>query len=127
VRKFSASRFWSECIKRNVTASQYLGEIIRYTLNLVYAKLRKQFSICPLTILIQQFSSYLYNQPEKPEDKLHKVHTFFGNGVNPAIWEKFVQRFNNVKIKEIYGATEGNCNTSTLSHKTVFCIPTKSM
>jgi hypothetical protein len=30
VRKFSASRFWNECIKYDVTASQYLGEIIRY-------------------------------------------------------------------------------------------------
>lgn len=29
LRKFSASRFWSQCIKYNATASQYLGEIIR--------------------------------------------------------------------------------------------------
>jgi solute carrier family 27 fatty acid transporter 1/4 len=29
VRKFSASQFWSQCIKYNVTVAQYLGEIIR--------------------------------------------------------------------------------------------------
>lgn len=29
LRKFSASRFWEQCIKYNATASQYLGEIIR--------------------------------------------------------------------------------------------------
>lgn len=25
---------------------------------------------------------YLYNQPDRPEDKLHQVKTFFGNGVS---------------------------------------------
>jgi acyl-CoA synthetase (AMP-forming)/AMP-acid ligase II len=30
VRKFSASQFWSQYIKYNVTVAQYLVEIIRY-------------------------------------------------------------------------------------------------
>jgi acyl-coenzyme A synthetase/AMP-(fatty) acid ligase len=64
-------------------------------------------------ILFQLFPdiiSYLYNQPEQPQDKLHDVRIFVGNGVNPAIWKGFVERFNNVKIVECYGCTEGNCS-----------------
>lgn len=29
LKKFSASQYWSQCIKYNATASQYVGEIIR--------------------------------------------------------------------------------------------------
>uniref|UniRef100_A0A8C9VH73 Long-chain-fatty-acid--CoA ligase n=1 Tax=Scleropages formosus TaxID=113540 RepID=A0A8C9VH73_SCLFO len=32
-RKFSASRFWEDCIKYNCTIIQYIGEICRYLLN----------------------------------------------------------------------------------------------
>lgn len=63
---------------------QYLGEIIRY----------------------------LYNQPECPEEKRHCVRFFFGNGVNLEIWKKFVERFPNVRIQEMYGSTEGNVTLS---------------
>ncbi|OXA56839.1 long-chain fatty acid transport protein 1 [Folsomia candida] len=85
IRKFSASNFWKQCIKYDATYCQYLGEIMRY----------------------------LYNQPEKPEDRMHKVKVLYGNGANPAIWEKFVKRFG-VKIIEMYGSTEGNCSIMNL-------------
>lgn len=99
VRKFSASNFWKQCIKYDVTHCQYLGEIIRYHI----------FSLLPIYQFPNNFR-YLYNQPEKPEDNHHKVHSFLGNGANPVIWEKFVKRFN-VKLLEMYGSTEGNCST----------------
>ena len=31
-KKFSASHFWSDCRKYNVTIVQYIGEIFRYVL-----------------------------------------------------------------------------------------------
>jgi len=82
LKKFSASRFWKDCIKYNVTVSQYLGELCRY----------------------------LLNQPPSPEDKQHKVRLMYGNGVRPEIWEEFLRRFNNPTICELYGATEGNAS-----------------
>lgn len=32
-RKFSASQFWSDCRKYNVTVMQYIGETMRYLCN----------------------------------------------------------------------------------------------
>ncbi|XP_049835547.1 long-chain fatty acid transport protein 1-like [Schistocerca gregaria] len=81
-RKFSASNYWSDCIKYNCTVSQYIGEMCRYLLSV----------------------------PEKPEDKQHKVRLAFGNGLRPQIWKKFAERFGISQIGEFYGATEGNSN-----------------
>ena len=63
-KKFSASNFWSDCIKYDCTAAQYIGEICRY----------------------------LLAQPAKTEDRTHKVRTIFGNGLRPQIWEEFRNR-----------------------------------
>jgi solute carrier family 27 fatty acid transporter 1/4 len=81
-KKFSASNFWSDCIKYNVTVAQYIGEICRY----------------------------LLAQPEKPEDKGHKVRAMIGNGLRVDIWQQFVDRFKIKNICELYGSTEGNAN-----------------
>lgn len=81
-RKFSASAFWKDCVKHNITATQYIGEICRY----------------------------LLASPSIPEEKLHKVTRMFGNGLRPQVWEEFVTRFNISNISEFYGATEGNSN-----------------
>lgn len=81
-RKFSASRFWDDCIKHNCTIAQYIGEICRY----------------------------LLAQPPRPVDRAHKVRLMFGNGMRPQIWESFVNRFGVKQISELYGATEGNAN-----------------
>lgn len=80
--KFSASRFWSDCIKYNATAAQYIGEICRYVLT----------------------------QPERGCDKSHNVSIMFGNGMRSNIWTEFKNRFNVERIAEFYGATEGNAN-----------------
>lgn len=81
-RKFSASNFWSDCVKYNCTVVQYIGEICRY----------------------------LLAQPERPVERQHRVRMAFGNGLRPQIWGEFMKRFNIKRIGEFYGATEGNAN-----------------
>lgn len=81
-KKFSASGYWPDCIKYNVTAAQYIGEICRY----------------------------LYNLPPKPEDTQHNVRIMFGNGLRPTLWDDFQRRFAIPTISEFYGSTEGNAN-----------------
>ncbi|NXD17293.1 S27A6 protein, partial [Nothocercus nigrocapillus] len=79
-KKFSASQFWNDCRKYNVTVIQYIGELCRY----------------------------LCNQPVKEGEKNHKVRLAIGNGVRNDVWREFLDRFGSVKICEFYGATEGN-------------------
>ncbi|CAB3380352.1 Hypothetical predicted protein [Cloeon dipterum] len=81
-KKFSVTNFWTDCIKYQCTAAQYIGEICRY----------------------------LLSAPEKPEDRAHNVRIMFGNGLRPQIWSQFVKRFGIKDIGEFYGATEGNSN-----------------
>ncbi|XP_066471902.1 long-chain fatty acid transport protein 6 [Tiliqua scincoides] len=79
-KKFSASQFWSDCKRYNVTVIQYIGELCRY----------------------------LCKQPVKEGEKDHNVRLAVGNGVRIDVWKEFLQRFGNIKICEFYGATEGN-------------------
>uniref|UniRef100_A0A3P8UH27 long-chain-fatty-acid--CoA ligase n=1 Tax=Amphiprion percula TaxID=161767 RepID=A0A3P8UH27_AMPPE len=79
-RKFSASNFWNDCRKYNVTVIQYIGEIMRY----------------------------LCNSPKKDNERDHKVRLALGNGVRADTWADFLQRFGDIHICECYGATEGN-------------------
>ncbi|XP_035274835.1 very long-chain acyl-CoA synthetase-like isoform X1 [Anguilla anguilla] len=79
-RKFSASQFWDDCRKYNVTVIQYIGEIMRY----------------------------LCNTPKKVSDRDHKVRIAVGNGIRADTWSEFLHRFGDVQIRECYGATEGN-------------------
>nr|XP_046249231.1 very long-chain acyl-CoA synthetase-like isoform X2 [Scatophagus argus] len=78
--KFSASQFWDDCRKYNVTVIQYIGEIMRY----------------------------LCNTPRKLNDRSHKVRLAVGNGIRADVWRDFTSRFGNIQIREFYGATEGN-------------------
>lgn len=79
-RKFSASHFWNDCRKYNVTVIQYIGEIMRY----------------------------LCNTPKRDNERDHKVRVALGNGVRADTWKDFLQRFGDIRICEVYGATEGN-------------------
>lgn len=88
-KKFSASNFWTDCIKYNCTSAQYIGELCRYLL---------------LT-------------PTKPEESQHKIRFMFGNGLRPQIWTQFVNRFNIPRIGEVYGATESNANLANFDNK----------
>ncbi|KAM3925042.1 long-chain fatty acid transport protein 2-like [Leptodactylus fuscus] len=78
--KFSASQFWDDCRKYNVTAFQYIGEILRY----------------------------LCNTPKKHNDKEHQVRLALGNGLRIDVWKEFINRFGDIHIYEFYAATEGN-------------------
>ncbi|XP_034050908.1 very long-chain acyl-CoA synthetase-like [Thalassophryne amazonica] len=88
-RKFSASQFWNDCRKYNVTAIQYIGEILRY----------------------------LCNTPKRDNDRDHKVRVAFGNGIRGDIWTEFLQRFGDIHILESYGATESNIGFLNYSAK----------
>ncbi|XP_034050881.1 very long-chain acyl-CoA synthetase-like [Thalassophryne amazonica] len=79
-RKFSASQFWNDCRKYNVTVIQYIGEIMRY----------------------------LCNTPKRDNDRDHKVRLAIGNGTRADSWTEFLQRFGAIRVYEFYGATEGN-------------------
>ncbi|CAK6432248.1 unnamed protein product [Pipistrellus nathusii] len=78
--KFSASQFWDDCRKYNVTVIQYIGELLRY----------------------------LCNSPQKPNDRDHKVRVALGNGLRGDVWREFIKRFGDIHIYEFYAATEGN-------------------
>ncbi|XP_076994435.1 long-chain fatty acid transport protein 6 [Tamandua tetradactyla] len=79
-RKFSASQFWDDCTKYNVTVFQYIGELCRY----------------------------LCKQPKREGEKDHQVRLAVGNGLRSDVWKQFLDRFGNIKICELYEATEGN-------------------
>jgi fatty-acyl-CoA synthase len=78
--KFSASHFWSDCVRHGVTTFQYIGELCRY----------------------------LLNTPEHPDERRHTVRGCIGNGLRPEVWRPFQERFRIPQIVEFYGATEGN-------------------
>ncbi|XP_077986704.1 long-chain fatty acid transport protein 4-like [Glandiceps talaboti] len=88
-KKFSASRFWDDCIEYNCTIIQYIGEICRY----------------------------LLAQPTKAAEQQHRIRMAIGNGLRPQIWDTFVKRFNIPQIAEFYGSTEGNANIVNIDGK----------
>lgn len=88
-RRFSASKFWPDCVHYECTVAQYIGEICRYLLTV----------------------------PPGPCDKKHKVRLMFGNGLRPHIWKAFTDRFAVNQIGEFYGATEGNSNLVNIDNK----------
>uniref|UniRef100_H2Z7X8 long-chain-fatty-acid--CoA ligase n=1 Tax=Ciona savignyi TaxID=51511 RepID=H2Z7X8_CIOSA len=97
-KKFSASNFWPDCRKYNVTIVQYIGEILRY--------------VC--------------KQPVTPEDRNHSVRTIVGNGLRPDVWKQFLSRFGaHIHVLEFYAATEGNVGFINLPNK-FGCIGTYS-
>ncbi|XP_042678852.1 long-chain fatty acid transport protein 6 isoform X1 [Centrocercus urophasianus] len=89
-KKFSASQFWSDCKKYNVTVIQYIGELCRY--------------LCSQPVV----SGKDDGNSSKDEEKNHKVRLAVGNGVRNDVWREFLDRFGAIKICEFYGATEGN-------------------
>ncbi|NXG20069.1 S27A1 protein, partial [Grallaria varia] len=92
-RKFSASRFWDDCVQYHCTIVQYIGEICRY----------------------------LLNQPVRDAERRHRVRLAVGNGLRPHIWQEFTRRFRVKQIGEFYGATECNCSIANLDGKVGAC------
>jgi citronellyl-CoA synthetase len=78
--KFSASSFWDDCIKYGATSFGYVGELCRYLLNV----------------------------PPSPKDRAHKVYKVIGNGLRPAVWNEFKERFGISRVHEFYASSEGN-------------------
>ncbi|ELR58961.1 Very long-chain acyl-CoA synthetase, partial [Bos mutus] len=87
--KFSASQFWDDCRKYNITVIQYIGELLRY----------------------------LCNCPQKPNDRDHKVRLAMGNGLRADVWREFVRRFGDIHINEFYASTEGNIGFMNYTRK----------
>ncbi|KAM4677704.1 long-chain fatty acid transport protein 2 [Discoglossus pictus] len=79
-QKFSASQFWDDCRKYNVTVVQYIGEVLRY----------------------------LCNVPKSDDDASHNVRLAIGNGLRTDIWSEVLRRFGDIRVCEFYAATEGN-------------------
>jgi len=88
-RRFSASRFWEDCVRHDATVFQYIGELCRY----------------------------LVNSPPHPDEKRHRLRLAIGNGLRPEVWPTFQERFCIPRILEFYGATEGNISMFNLSGK----------
>jgi len=77
-KRFSASRHWDICRKYEVTTFNALGAMI------------------PI----------LMKQPERPNDKIHKVRQISSAACPKELWLAFQERFG-VKLSEGYGATDG--------------------
>ncbi|XP_010777933.1 long-chain fatty acid transport protein 1 [Notothenia coriiceps] len=92
-RKFSASRFWEDCVKHNCTVIQYIGEICRY----------------------------LLAQKVRSSEAHHRVRVAIGNGLRPTVWEEFVKRFRIRRVGEFYGATECNCSLLNIDGQVGAC------
>lgn len=92
-KKFSASKFWEDCIKYDCTVVQYIGEICRY----------------------------LLSQPRRAPESRHRVRLAVGNGLRPSVWEAFTQRFSIKQVGEFYGATECNCSIANMDGKVGSC------
>ena len=77
VERFSASRFWDEARRYDVTHIHFLGGVI----------------------------ALLLKQPPRLDDRRHKVRVAWGGGCPPGLGPVFEQRFG-VKIREGYGLSE---------------------
>ncbi|KAI8976924.1 hypothetical protein BDB01DRAFT_801906 [Pilobolus umbonatus] len=95
-RKFSARRFWNDCVDNDATVFTYIGEFCRY----------------------------LLSQPPHPLENKHRIRLAYGNGMRPDVWARFKERFNIPEVCEFYAATEAptslfNNNTSTMGEGAV--------
>lgn len=79
-RRFSATQFWDDCVKYDVTAFNYIGEVCRY----------------------------LLHTPPHPLERKHKVRLMIGAGLRKDVWIPFQERFGVKEVIEFYAATEGN-------------------
>ncbi|MDD0844455.1 long-chain-acyl-CoA synthetase [Pseudomonas sp. Gutcm_11s] len=86
VRKFSASRFWDEVRRHGATGFGYVGELCRY----------------------------LLDRPAQADDADNRVRVMVGNGLRPAIWQTFKQRFGIERVMELYASSEGNIGFTNL-------------
>ncbi len=79
VERFSASRFWDQARRGQVTHIHHLGGILHI----------------------------LLKQPESERDRDHGVRITWGGGCSRDVWEAVEQRFG-VQVRELYGMTEAS-------------------
>ncbi|CAK7242640.1 MAG: hypothetical protein STHCBS139747_004136 [Sporothrix thermara] len=77
--KFSVSGFWRDIRDSRATWFVYVGETLRY----------------------------LLAAPPSVDDRNHSVHTIYGNGLRPDVWDRFRERFGIERIHEFFNSTEG--------------------
>lgn len=116
-RKFSASRFWDDCVKYNCTVSNLHAEG-----DAEFRHGRKGATDCRVLVFqivqyIGEICRYLLNQPVRDAEKQHRVRMALGNGLRLSIWMEFMSRFNVPQIAEFYGATECNCSLGNFDNK----------
>ncbi len=87
--RFSASQFWSDVIRWECTAFQYIGELCRYLLHHRHAE----------------------------SETAHRLRLACGNGLAASVWEEFQQRFRIPQILEFYAATEGGISLFNVQGK----------
>jgi fatty-acyl-CoA synthase len=87
--KFSASQFWSDIIRWDCSAFQYIGELCRYLLHRPYAE----------------------------NETAHRLRLACGNGLAASVWEAFQERFRIPRILEFYAATEGGISLFNVQGK----------
>lgn len=88
-RRFSASAFWDDVRRYNVTGFQYIGELCRY----------------------------LIAHPPSANDRDHRIRFVVGNGLRPDVWPTFRDRFAIPRIHEFYASTEGNVILMNLDNR----------
>jgi len=77
--KFSVSAFWKDIRDSRATWFVYVGETLRY----------------------------LLAAPPSPLDRQHHVHSIYGNGLRPDVWDRFRERFGIERVFEFFNSTEG--------------------
>ncbi|KAK0657779.1 fatty acid transporter [Cercophora newfieldiana] len=77
--KFSVSGFWQDIRDSRATWFVYVGETLRY----------------------------LLAAPPSPLDRQHNVHSIYGNGLRPDVWDRFTERFGIVRVFEFFNSSEG--------------------
>jgi fatty-acyl-CoA synthase len=87
--RFSARQFWSDIIRWECTAFQYIGELCRY----------------------------LLHRPLAENETAHRLRLACGNGLAAGVWEAFQQRFRIPQILEFYAATEGGLSLFNVQGK----------
>ncbi|XP_043105756.1 long-chain fatty acid transport protein 1-like, partial [Puntigrus tetrazona] len=127
-KKFSASRFWEDCIKHH-QMERFKSFIRLSVLSGITVVLRRKFSVSEfwndcreheVTVIqyIGEVMRYLCNAPKSERERDHRVRLALGIGIRADTWEDFLRRFGNVCICECYGATEGNIGFINYTGKT---------
>jgi len=87
--RFSTSQFWSDVTRWDCTIFQYIGELCRY----------------------------LLHAAPSPNETAHRIRMACGNGLAPAVWDGFKERFRIPQILEFYAATEGGVSLFNVQGK----------